>query len=162
MHALVIDGQILSVGGLPRAARDLDTGEWVTPPDRQWTDALAATVGYLPVARTPRPSDMTTDWVRSVEMLAGTPTEVWTAEPWTTEELAAQQSAANDATMRSQVRDALVTLGATADAMRVIRQKNNNQIGPNDTKDVASAVVDVAQQLRKVIRIVVGALDSTE
>lgn len=92
MYALVTHGQIQSVGSLPRAARRLDAGQWVMPLDRQWTDEQAAACGYLPVVDAARPADTATDtYERSVDLVAGVPTVVWTPRPWSTEELAARE-----------------------------------------------------------------------
>lgn len=92
VYALVTAGQIRSVGGLPAAAPRLDTGQWVMPPQREWTDAQAAACGYLPVVDAARPADNdTTTHDRGVELVAGVPTVVWTARAWTTEEQAARE-----------------------------------------------------------------------
>lgn len=87
--------------------------------------------------------------------------------PYTAEENAAADAAqvaqtarANEATLREQVQTRLASIAVTVEAMRVIGAKANNTIGPKDTKDVADAVRDIGQDLRKVIRLVVGALDS--
>lgn len=95
MYALVISGEVQSVGTLPKAARDLANGAWVMPPNKEWTEEQAAACGYLPVVETPRPPDtdtITHDW--EVQLLSGVPTQVWVERLWTDEELDDQQTAA--------------------------------------------------------------------
>lgn len=87
-YALILDNEIQSVGGLPNAARRLDTGQWLMPHAGQWTDAQAAACGYLPVVETERPPDTeTTTSDSSIELIDGVPTQVWTVRDWTQEEL---------------------------------------------------------------------------
>ena len=72
IHALVINDAIQSVGPLPRAARRLSDGAWVTPPAGEWTPEQAADAGYFPVTETPRPDDtITTTHVESVVLVGG-------------------------------------------------------------------------------------------
>lgn len=94
MYALVIDGTIKSVGSLPRAARRLDTQEWVLPPNGVWTTPQAEACGYFYVVPATKPADTETEtWVKSVELVSDTPTEVWTSRPWTADELKSKQVA---------------------------------------------------------------------
>ena len=44
MYALATTTGVDAVGPLPRAARRLDTGQWVTPPPDGWTDTIAGNV----------------------------------------------------------------------------------------------------------------------
>lgn len=93
-YALVIDGTIESVGGLPRAARRLDTQEWVTPLNGVWTTEQAEACGYFYVVPAVTPPDTDTEtWISSIELVAGTPRQVWTARPWTEQELKAKEVA---------------------------------------------------------------------
>ena len=78
MHASIIDGQILTTGSLPTTARRTDTGAWVL----NLTDApveLREACGWYEVIDVERPpdTDMTT-FDRTVELVDGTPTIVWT------------------------------------------------------------------------------------
>ena len=53
--------------------------------------AIRLARGWVEVTETPRPADTdTTTHDYGVELVAGTPTVVWTPRPWTAEELAAQ------------------------------------------------------------------------
>jgi hypothetical protein len=55
-----------------------------------------------------RPADTATDtYDRSVELVAGKPTVVWTARPWTADELAARTAESNRATIEAAVAEAL-------------------------------------------------------
>ena len=93
-YALIQSGTITATGQLPRGARRLDTGQWVTPPQGAWTLELAAACGWLPVAEAPRPADTaTTTSDYSVQLVAGVPTQQWTVRPWTEAELAAKAEA---------------------------------------------------------------------
>jgi len=88
--AQIVDGVIQSVGGLPRSARRQDTGQWVMGL-RTASTVLREACGYYEVADTQRPEDTaTTTHVRSVELVDGTPTVVWTERDLTAQELAAR------------------------------------------------------------------------
>lgn len=94
-YALIVAGAIESTGGLPPSAKRLDTGEWVMPPAQQWTPAQAESCGYFPVVEVARPPNTeSVTYTKTVELVAGDPTEVWSPRPWTDDELAAQQTAA--------------------------------------------------------------------
>ena len=101
-YAYVTDGTVQATGRLPAAARRLDTGQWVLG----LADApveLQQACGWYPVTDTPRPDDTaTTTHDRTVTLVAGTPTVVWTERPKTQAELDAEaefaeQQAAQDA-----------------------------------------------------------------
>lgn len=78
MHASVIDGQIVATGSLPAAARRLDTGQWVL----NLADApveIREACGWYDVVDVERPPDTdTTTFDRTVEIVDGVPTMVWT------------------------------------------------------------------------------------
>ena len=93
-YALVINGTIEAVGRLPRGA-DAD-GQWIEP----LTVDNAHLAHWFPVVEVARPVSTDTDWTRTVELVFGDPTVVWTARPWTAEELAAQADAADRLTKR--------------------------------------------------------------
>lgn len=100
MYALTTDGQtVTTIATLPpTGARRLDTGAWVTPPADSWTADLLAACGWLPVTRTPRPTDDTSAYDWSVELVDGQPVETWTPRAWTPAEQAdrAEQAARFD------------------------------------------------------------------
>lgn len=109
MYALVISNAIQSVGGLPASARRLDTQEWVmglANADPTFQQAC----GYYPVTDVPRPADTaTTTFDRSVTLVAGVPTVVWTERPMTAPELANATANTNRATIQTQAATALDT-----------------------------------------------------
>lgn len=165
MYALILDSAIQSVGRLPAAARRLDTGEWVCPPNRDWTDEQAALCGYLPVTDVARPADTATDtWTRSVELVAGAPTVVWTARPWTADELAAQQAEANRTAIEQAAAAAMAdndTIIAGADTYLAIASPTNAQVVAQ-VRALTQAARMAAQQRRKLIRLQLNDLTGTE
>lgn len=110
MYALVIDGTVQSVGGLPNAARRLDTGEWVLGL-ADAPDSLRVACGWYPVTDTARPADTAdTTHDRTIDVVDGTPTVVWTARPKTTEEQAADTDRAAFQTREDNLAAAVATL----------------------------------------------------
>jgi hypothetical protein len=80
-YAQIIDGQIASIGRLPKSARRLDNGAWVmglaTAPAN-----MQEACGYFAYTETERPADTeTTTFTRSVEVVDGRPAVVWTESP---------------------------------------------------------------------------------
>lgn len=67
----------------------IDTGQWITPYNGQWTDAEAALCGFLPivepVAPTPGPDEVAE---AAVALVDGLPVRQWTVRPKTADELA--------------------------------------------------------------------------
>lgn len=109
-YALVTDDTIQSIGRLPNAARRLDTGEWVMGLDTAPPELVQAT-GWYEVVDTARPDDTTTTTHnRSIELVAGVPTVVWTERAKTADELASEQQAAQDAETRFVLQQAVPTL----------------------------------------------------
>jgi hypothetical protein len=92
-----------------RLETKLSDGAQLGPPDWiGWTPELAALCGFVTITHAARPDDTATDTHdRSVELVDGTPTVVWTSREWTLDELAARAAQANDATIRARVADAL-------------------------------------------------------
>lgn len=90
MYAYVTDGTVQAEGTLPRSARRLDTGQWVLGL-HDATIALQQACGWYQATDTARPADTaTTTYDRSVELVDGTPTVVWTERPKTQSELDAE------------------------------------------------------------------------
>jgi hypothetical protein len=82
-YALVIANVIQSEGPLPLSARRLTDQAWVMGLATAPVELVEA-CGYFPVVTVARPADTATHkQVRSLAMLAGAPTEVWTATPKT-------------------------------------------------------------------------------
>jgi len=97
----VTNDTIDTVGRLPKAA-DAD-GQWLTlTPDN------AHLAGWFEVVDVPRPADTdTTTHDRSVELVNGTPTVVWTPRDWTADDLTARTAEANSTTIRTQAEAAM-------------------------------------------------------
>jgi hypothetical protein len=85
-YALVTDDAIQNVGPLPQSARRLDTGQWVLGLRDADTEKQQAT-GWHEIAPIDQPADTeTTTHDRSIELVAGVPTVVWTERDKTDEE----------------------------------------------------------------------------
>lgn len=86
------------------------------------TDAALATVGWYPVTATPRPPDTqtTTTFDYSVTLVAGVPTETWTARPKTQAEIDAATAAANAAALTTDTTADLTNVRAAIDALAVL------------------------------------------
>ena len=86
-YALVTDDTIQQIGGLPKSARRLDNDAWVMGLANASTEAQQA-CGWYAVTDTARPGDTdTTTFDRSIELVAGVPTVVWTERDKTEAEL---------------------------------------------------------------------------
>ncbi len=121
-YVLVRNGAIVSTG-LPPSARRLDDGDWVLGlPDAP--DALKAACGYLPIAETPRPADTDTEtFDRSVGLVAGKPSEVWTKRAKTADELNPPKSPDEKLAEAKAVLDQITALPApvlTADVVDLL------------------------------------------
>lgn len=161
-YALVIEGRVEAMGGLPNSARRLDTGAWVMGLAAAPVD-LQQACGWFEVVDAPRPADTaTTTFDRSVELIAGVPTVTWTERAKTPTELDAEATAANSDTLRTQVRDSIATLRTSIDSLQAITDKANNQINAADTKDVAREARRIARQVIALSRLLVGALESSD
>jgi hypothetical protein len=95
-YAIVVDDEILKIGQRPKAWRNHTGLQYAT-------DEQLAAIGILAVVDVPRPADTATHtFERSVDLVAGVPTVVWTPRAFTVDELAARTRNAN--------RDALTDL----------------------------------------------------
>jgi len=118
-YALVENGTIGSVGGLPTAARRQDTGEWVVGL-RQASPDLQRATGWYAIQDTAQPADTpTTTHDRSVELVdhgeGPIPTVVWTERDKTAAELQAEIDDADRETKRSNYKGAVATLRQWSD-----------------------------------------------
>lgn len=147
MYALATTTGVDAVGPLPRAARRLDTGQWVTPPPDGWTDTLAAACGWLPVVESPRPADTATDTYDPAYAVTGSSvTQSWTPRPWTAEELAAQAEAAAYEARRLTVKAIIADLQAEKTRAQAVIGTPNATIKTNP----APYVVDVARAAKRI------------
>ena len=121
-YALVDKGAIVRVG-VPPSARRLDDGAWVLGlPDAP--DDLKAACGYLPVVEVAPPTVGDTEVAdRSVAVVGGRPTEVWTKRAKTADELNPPKSAEQKLTEARTVLEQIAALPApvlTADVVDLL------------------------------------------
>ena len=87
IYAFVTDSVIRRTGQLPRSARRLDTNQWVLGLSKADT-ATQEACGWYEVTEVSKPADTdTTTHDRSIELVDGTPTVVWTERDKTEDEL---------------------------------------------------------------------------
>jgi hypothetical protein len=92
-YAIVVDDAIVRIGPRPRSYRNHTGLQYAT-------DEQLAALGILPVVDVERPADTDTHtFERSIELVAGVPTVVWTQRAWTADELAARTRQANAETL---------------------------------------------------------------
>ena len=149
VYAFVQNDTIESVGGLPRSARRLDTREWVmglaTAPD-----VLVQACGYFPVTDVPRPADTATDtFDRSVQLVNGTPTVVWTQRPMIADELANVTANTNRTTIQTQAKTALAN------------NRTYLAIATPTTAQMRAQIDALTRQHQGMIRLLLGQLDGT-
>ena len=103
-YAQVTANTITAESGLPpQSARRLDTQQWVLGL-RDAPVALQQACGWFAVTDVTRPADTpTTTHDRSIALVNGTPTVVWTSRPKTADELKADTINANDSSIRSKI-----------------------------------------------------------
>ena len=156
MYALIINGEVTATGNPPTAARDLTTGQWVTPPGGVWTPEAAAACGWHEVTETPRPEPVEGGVHESaVELVDGLPVRVWTWRAWTAEEIAAQEAAAAYEAQRLLVKAIITDLRAEKARAQTVIDTANATINASpasyikDTarasKRIADAAIDLAR-----------------
>lgn len=100
-------------------------------PEGGWTDLQLKRCGLLPVATVPKPADTaTTTHDRTVELVAGVPTQVWTERPKTQAELDAEAEQAAQQVRTTDLTQAIATLRTWADdaASTNVNNGNNTQV----------------------------------
>jgi hypothetical protein len=161
-YALVVGDTIQSVGPLPQSARRLDNGKWVMG-IRDASPELRQACGYFAVVRVDRPADTpTTTWERSVVLVAGVPTETWTARAKTQAEIDAQTADANRRAIITAIRGAMTNLDAVIadmDAYLALTSTTNAVVAAQ-VKDLCQAVRAMARNQRRIIRVVAEDLAS--
>lgn len=142
-YALVIDNTIEAVQGrLPRGA-DAD-GQWIEPV----TEQNAASCGWLPVVDVPRPADTDTDTHdRTVELVNGTPTVVWTARPWTPDELLSRARQTTSDTLTD-----LQAINAKLTEIKGFLLDPDIEASLNRTNSVAPTAAELNRTLKALIR----------
>lgn len=155
-YALVIDQVIRAEGGMPRSARRLDTSEWVHDLITADAETRQAT-GWHEVADTPRPADDTTDtYLRTLDLVDGSPTVVWVAQRKPLERVVAELAAVNKSSIETNLAADLAVMQIIIDAP------------PPSAVDIASLRAaarerkDIARMLRRVVRHVLGAFEGVD
>ena len=154
LYAHVAGSTVDTMSALPRLYLDgtvwhdwRGPGPWRTEP---------GDVGWFPIMLSPRPADTdTTTHDESVALVNGLPVQTWTPRPWTAEQLAARQAAADRKANRAAVKAIITDLQAEKARCDVVIAKPNNTITGADTKDVARAgkrIADAAIELARFVR----------
>lgn len=143
--ARLIDGAITAPYAVPQI---LDETIDLRPMD----PALLATHGIYEIVETTRLADTAaTTSTRTVELVAGKPTYVWTVRPKTADELAADLAQTNNTTIRTQAEAALIGLRTTA-----------TSTGTLTGAQLSNAVRLMAKVLIALVRLQLSKLDSTD
>lgn len=125
-YAHITNGVIDQIGQPPRLHHD--GTRWWDLRDRD--PAKLAALGWLPIIQAPRPADTDTTTSELTHALVdGQPAQVWTARPWTAEELAERAAAVNEETLHSRANTALnglstflgITSPTNAQTLAVVR-----------------------------------------
>lgn len=173
IYTQVIDGTVTAESGrVPQAARRLDTGQWVLGLRDASVDVQQA-CGWFAGTDTPRPVDtQTTTHDRSVELVGGTPTVVWTERAWAADELAARQVAANATTIDAAITNALAELQQVINApaletvpagtMSTAQLSNVLRALRDEAQLNRAGVQRAAATLRQTIRLVRGDFDGID
>ena len=147
MYALVLNGVIEQVGDLPKIW--WDGARYWDFRDPGLVDLAA--LGWLPVNETARPPDTAlTTFDRSVELVNGEPTEVWTERNKTTEELADDTYESNRSSIETK---ALAALTANNDYLAIASPSN---------AEVLAQVRVITRECNGLIRLVLNQLDSDD
>jgi hypothetical protein len=142
---------------------DLRRHDWTLA---QWEEDVIGPHGWRPVVTTARPADdATTTHDYSVELVAGEPTEVWTPRPWTPEELAGREAAANTTQMVAESDEAVDKLVLVVEALNALTALTNATINANPAaiiKDLARECKTIARQANREARLTSGRTESTD
>jgi len=150
---------------LPDSARRLDTQEWVMGLSTAPVNLVEATGWFtvLNVARPPDTPTLTSD--RSLILVNGDPTEVWTSRPWTPEELASNEAQTNTAQMIDESDESVDKLVLVIEALNAITALTNADINANPAailKDLTRECKTIARQANREARLTSGRTESTD
>ena len=153
--AQINDGVITAVQSLQNSPLYAE-GRWWDNRDPAVVQEWMTTYGWVEVVNTPKPADTTTDTYdqRSVELIDGIPTEVWTSRPWTAEELASQAAIFEREQTRVTIKAIVTDLKAEKARAQSVIDKTNATITAADTKDVARAAKRIADATIDLARFV--------
>ena len=131
-----------------------------------WEGEVIGPHGWQPIVTTPRPADTpTTTHDYGLELVAGVPTEVWTARPWTPEELAANEASANTTQLVAESDESVDKLVLVVEALNALTALTNAEINANPAaiiKDLARECKTIARQANREARLTSGRTESTD
>ena len=163
MYALVENDTIVdgTVGALPDVWND-GTRDWdLRPMDA----AQLSELGWYEVVTTERPPDTdTTTHDYSVDLVGGTPTEVWTERPKTPDEVASAEASANTTQMVAESDEAVDKLVLVVENLNLITALTNAEINANPAaiiKDLARECKTIARQANREARLTSGRTEDT-
>ena len=133
--AQISDGVIKAVQNI-QLKPAYDGGRWWDLRDSMVLYEWMQQFGWQKVVNVPRPSDTTSDWTKTVELVEGVPTEVWVVSPWAVEELASQAASANQKTIEQKLATKLENMQAILDQTNAAIRTDPSQ----EVKDLARAV----------------------
>ena len=111
-YAKIENGTIAATGRPRGGDRRLDTGQWVTPYGNQWSADDLGACGWFEVVETARPDGHV---LRSVELLDGVPTVVWSEVVLSAEDVALAAEQATDQAAKDAARAELEALASSDD-----------------------------------------------
>jgi len=131
-----------------------------------WEAEVIGPHGWQPIVTTPRPPDTaTTTHDYSLELVGGVPTEVWTARPLTTDELATIEAQTNTVQMIDESDESVDKLVLVVEALNAITAMTNADINANPAaiiKDLARECKTIARQANREARLTSGRTESTD
>ena len=129
-----------------------------------WEAEIIGPHGWQPIVTTPRPPDTaTTTHDYSVELVAGVPTETWTARPWTPESWP-PRGAGEPTQMVAESDEAVDKLVLVVESLNAITDLTNAEINANPAaviKDVARECKTIARQANREARLTSGRTEGT-
>ena len=165
---------IVSTGNPPDLLEPTDAtadGQWWDLRHHEWTLAhweneVIGPHGWLPIVHVDRPPDTASDtFDYSLALIDGVPTEVWTQRPWTPEELASQESAANTTQMVAESDESVDKLVAVVEALNAITDLTNAEINANPAaiiKELTRECKTIARQVNREARMTSGRTEDTD
>lgn len=111
-YAKIENGTIAATGRPRGGDRRLDTGQWVTPYNDHWAESELEACGWSEVVETAKPDGRV---LRSVELLDGVPTVVWSEVVLSAEDVALEAEQATDQAVKDAARAELEALASSDD-----------------------------------------------
>jgi len=131
-----------------------------------WESEIIGPHGWAPIVTTPRPPDTpTTTHDYGLEVVDGSPVEVWTPRPWTADELTANEASANTAQLVDESDESVDKLVLVVEALNAITDMTNADINANPAaviKDLARECKTIARQANREARLTSGRTESTD